>query len=180
MQKQKSYLFKFGWRPNSCQQASSPKETFFPLASSLIYLISQFFEVVALIFAFRLLKKIARPGEIIVFSGVKIMTTCCWPCNGPPKKRSVIFDQYPQRFKLSSVKSSSSVCPQECPKYTCSLVKPMFNLRVPQKDLKNIRCLCFFWCGKPASFLVRSPTRLEFLGWHPLVFSGSKVVRNFQ
>ena len=49
----KIYFFKFGWKPSSCQQASSPKEMSFPLAIFDFPIL----EVVALRLAFSLLKK---------------------------------------------------------------------------------------------------------------------------
>lgn len=65
-----------------------------------------------------------------------------------PRHQPPNIHQYPERFKISSVKTSGSVCPQECPKSTCSLVKPTFRLHCPQKDLMDTLNV-FLW--KPHS-----------------------------
>ena len=82
------FLRKFGSRSSSCQQAASLREMFFHFTNSMITKCLR-------LWFWNLHKEFRRAMWNIVKhcetinSDMNIMTSCCWPCSGPPKKRSI-------------------------------------------------------------------------------------------
>ena len=80
-------LDKFGWRSNSCQQAPSLKEMFFPSATS-----QKRNNVWFCGFGTCTDRTFPNISHVHLknnmFSDMTSMTSHCWPCNDPPKKRS--------------------------------------------------------------------------------------------